>query len=166
MNEKEMAKAVDEFNKVMTSKEFSDLIEKGLTTVRETKGISDEEMNAVYSVAHNFYMTGRYDDAETVFKFLVMFDHLNPKYWIGLGAVRQVQKRFKQAIEAYANVVGNLDVENVKASYYAAECYLALGDRANAQSAVEHVKHFADMKTELGRKYAAKAAKLEKLIGR
>jgi len=165
MNEQDMAKAVDEFNKVMTSKEFGDLIEKGLTTVRESKGINDEEMNAVYSVAHNFYMTGRYDDAETIFKFLVIFDHLNPKYWIGLGAVRQVQKRFKQAIEAYANVVGNLDVENVKASYYAAECYLALGDKVNAKSAVEHVKQFADPKTELGRKYAAKAAKLEKLIG-
>lgn len=165
MNEKEMAKAVDEFNKVMTSKEFGDLIEKGLTTVRESKGINDEEMNAVYSVAHNFYMTGRYDDAETIFKFLVIFDHLNPKYWIGLGAVRQVQKRFKEAIEAYANVVVNLDIENVKASYYAAECYLALGDRENAKSAIEHVKHFADMKTELGRKYAAKAAKLEKLVG-
>lgn len=165
MNEQDMAKAVDEFNKVMTSKEFGDLIEKGLTTVRESKGINDEEMNAVYSVAHNFYMTGRYDDAETIFKFLVIFDHLNPKYWIGLGAVRQVQKRFKEAIEAYANVVVNLDIENVKASYYAAECYLALGDRENAKSAIEHVKHFADMKTELGRKCAAKAAKLEKLVG-
>ena len=164
MNEQEMAKAVDEFNKVMTSPEFADMIEKGLTTVREAKGITDEEMNAVYSVAHNFYMTGRYDDAETVFKFLVIFDHLNPKYWIGLGAVRQVQKRFKEAIAAYANVAVNLDVTNVKASYYAAECYLALGDRENAKSALEHVKYCADMKTELGRKYAAKAAKLEKML--
>ncbi len=166
MNEADKSKLMEEFTKTVNSPSFAEMIEKGLTTIREQKGISDEEMNAVYAVAHNFYMTGRYEDAETVFKFLVMFDHLNPKYWIGLGAVRQVQKRFKQAIEAYANVVGNLDVENVKASYYAAECYLALGDRANAQSAVEHVKHFADMKTELGRKYAAKAAKLEKLIGR
>ena len=164
MNANDQAKAAEELNKIVSSAEFGEMIEKGLTTIREAKGITDEEMNAVYAVAHNFYMTGRYDDAETVFKFLVTFDHLNPKYWIGLGAVRQVQKRFKQALEAYANVVGNLDVENVKASYYAAECFLALGDKTNAKSAVEHVKHFADMKTELGRKYAAKAAKLEKLI--
>ena len=164
MNAEEREKAVKEFESTVGSREFAEMIEKGLTTIREAKGISDEEMNAVYAVAHNFYMTGRYDDAETVFKFLVTFDHLNPKYWIGLGAVRQVQKRFKQAIEAYANVVGNLDVENVKASYYAAECYLALGDKVNAKSALEHVRHFADMKTETGRKYAAKAAKLEKLI--
>ncbi len=120
MNEADKSKRMEEVTKTVNSPSFAEMIEKGLTTIREQKGISDEEMNAVYAVAHNFYMTGRYEDAETVFKFLVMFDHLNPKYWIGLGAVRQVQKRFKQAIEAYANVVGNLDVENVKASYYAA----------------------------------------------
>ena len=157
-------KLVDEFEKTVGSPEFAEMIEKGLTTVRESKGITDEEMNAVYSVAHNFYVTGRFADAETVFKFLVVVDHLNPKYWIGLGAVRQVQKRFKEAIEAYANVAVNLDVKNVKASYYAAECYLALGDRENAKSAVEHVKYFADAKTENGRKFLAKAARLEKLI--
>lgn len=164
MNAAEQANLAEKLNKAVSDPSFAEMIEKGLTTVREQKGITDDEMNAVYAVAHNFYMTGRYEDAETVFKFLVIFDHLNPKYWIGLGAVRQVQKRYKEAIAAYANVAGNLDVENVKASYYAAECYLALGDKQNAQSAVEHVKHFADMKTETGRKYAAKAAKLEKII--
>ena len=164
MNAEEQATLEEKFNKAVNDPSFAEMIEKGLTTVREQKGITDAEMNAVYAVAHNFYMTGRYEDAETVFKFLVIFDHLNPKYWIGLGAVRQVQKRYKEAVAAYANVVGNLDVDNVKASYYAAECYLAMGDRQNAQSALEHVKHFADMKTETGRKYAAKAAKLEKLI--
>ena len=164
MNAAEQEKMVAEFKKTAESPEFAELIERGLTTVRELKGVTDEEMNAVYAVAHNFYMTGRYEDAETVFKFLVVFDHLNPKYWIGLGAVRQVQKRFKEAVAAYANVVGNLDAENIKASYYAAECYLALGDKANAQSALEHVKLYADVKTELGRKYLAKANKLEKLV--
>ena len=90
MNAEEQATLEEKFNKAVNDPSFAEMIEKGLTTVREQKGITDAEMNAVYAVAHNFYMTGRYEDAETVFKFLVIFDHLNPKYWIGLGAVRQV----------------------------------------------------------------------------
>lgn len=145
-------------------KDVQDALEQGLTTVREMKGISDGEMEAIYALASNFYRTGNYEKAETLFRFLVMFDHLNAKYWMGLGAVRQVQKRFKEAIDAYALVVTTLDFTNVKASFYAAECHLALGDRVNATSAIEHVKYSADVKTEEGRTFLAKAKHLEKVI--
>ena len=164
MNVEEEKKLVDKFNELSKDPDVVKMLEQGLNTVRELKGVTDEEMNAVYTVAHNFYTTGRYADAETIFKFLVVFDHLNEKYWMGLGAVHQAQKHFKDALAAYANVVGNLNIENYRAAFYAAECFLALGDRVNAANAVEQVKMYADVKTEQGRKFAAKAAKLEKMI--
>ena len=164
MNAEEQNKLVDRFNELSKDPDVVKMFEQGLTTVRELKGVTDEEMNAVYTVAHNFYVTGRYADAETIFRFLVMFDHLNVKYWMGLGAVHQAQKHFKDALAAYANVVGNLDIENYKAAFYAAECFLALGDKTNAQNAIAQVKMYADVKTEDGRKFAAKVAKLEKII--
>ena len=139
-------------------------LDGGLTTISELRGITRDELEAVYSLAYDYYRTGRTEDAATLFKFLTTFDHLNEKYWMGLAAVLQVKKEFKRATEAYALVSGVLNIKNVKAPYYAAECFLALGDRPNALSALGHVKAFADEKTEEGRTYKAKAIRLEKLI--
>ena len=92
-----------------------------MTTVRELKGITDAEMEAVYSLGFNFYQTGNMENAEKVFKFLVLFDHFEPKYWIGLGAVLQVNKAFDSAITAYS-YASFLDIHNPKPQYHAAEC--------------------------------------------
>lgn len=149
---------------VFSAKDIAEFMEMGVTTIRDVKGISDDEMEAVYATAFNHYNIGRYEDAESIFRFLVLLDHLNVKYWIGLGATRQAQKKFKEALAAYGNVVGNLDIKNFKASYYAAECLLAMGDKENAAKALDTVKAFADVKTEEGREFAVKAAKLRKLV--
>ena len=48
-------------------------------TLKELKGISNAEMEAVYSLAFNYYRTGKFDDAAKLFNFLAFFDHLNAK---------------------------------------------------------------------------------------
>ena len=134
-----------------------------MSTVRELKGITDAEMEAVYSLGFNFYRTGNMENAEKVFKFLVLFDHFNPKYWIGMGAVLQLKKQYQGAITAYA-YASFLDIHNPKPQYHAAECYLALGDRVNAASALAALERFAPDDAECGREYRAKAVELKKLI--
>ena len=134
-----------------------------MTTVRELKGITDAEMEAVYSLGFNFYQTGNMENAEKVFKFLVLFDHFEPKYWIGLGAVLQVKKAFDGAITAYA-YASFLDIHNPKPQYHAAECYLAKGDRANALSSLAALEAFAPEDTDVGREYRAKAVELKKVV--
>jgi type III secretion system low calcium response chaperone LcrH/SycD len=134
-----------------------------MTTVRELKGITDAEMDAVYSLGFNFYRTGNIENAEKVFKFLVLFDHFEPKYWIGMGAVLQVKKMYDGAITAYA-YASFLDIHDPKPQYHAAECYLAKGDRANAASALAALERFAPEDTDRGREYRAKAEELKKLI--
>lgn len=162
----ENEKKIQEFDPkdVITIKELYEKLDGGLTTVSEMNGITPEELEAVYALAYDYYRTGRTDDAETLFRFLTTFDHLNEKYWMGMAAIFQVKKDFKRASESYALVSGVLNIHNVRAPYYAAECFLALGDRKNALSALGHVKEFADTKTEEGRTYKAKAIRLEKLI--
>ena len=129
-------------------------------TVRELKGITDSEMEAFYSLGYSFYTTGRYEDAEKVFRFLVLFDHLNQKYWTGLGAVYQVEKRYSEAITAYG-YASFLDLKNPKPQYFAAECFAALGDKSNALSAIAALETYCPNSTELGRDYLAKAADLK-----
>ena len=137
-------------------------IEDGVT-LKETKGISNEELEAVYSLAFSYYNTGKYDEAFKLFQFLVLFDHLNPKFWMGVGAVQQVKKDYKGAIASYC-YASFLDISNPKPQLHAAECYVALGDRENALSALAALEQYCPHDTETGRAYRAKAAELKKTI--
>ncbi|MBQ6470780.1 MAG: SycD/LcrH family type III secretion system chaperone [Victivallales bacterium] len=134
-----------------------------MSTIRELKGITDGEMEALYSLGYSFYTTGRYADAEKVFRFLVLFDHLNAKYWTGLGAVFQVQKRYNEAITAYG-YASFLDLHNPKPQYFAAECFAAMGDKVNALSALAALETYCPDGTEIGREYLAKAAELKEKL--
>lgn len=144
--------------------ELAQALRLGTITLKDVRGLTDDEMEAAYALAHDYYSTGRYDDAEALFRFLTTFDHLNGKYWMGMGAVHQVKKRFREAVQAYALVAAIDDAKNVNASFHAAECFLALGDRVNAASAIAHVRQFADAKTEAGRTILARANRLSKMI--
>lgn len=132
-------------------------------TLGELKGITVNELDAVYQMGYGFYQTGRYDDADKVFRFLVLFDHLEPKYWTGLGAVQQVKKLYGDAVTSYG-YASFLDLDNPKPQYFAAQCFLALGDKDNALSALAALEAYSPKESELGREYRAKAAELKALI--
>ena len=134
------------------------------STIKELKGITNDELEAVYSLAFNYYRSGKFDEAEKLFNFLVFFDHLNQKFWMGVGAVRQVKKDFTGAVQAYG-YASFLDLKNPKPQLHAAECFLAMGDKRNAASSLEALDQFCPKDTDLGREYRAKAAELRKLVG-
>lgn len=133
-------------------------------TLKEVRGITNDELEAVYSLGFGYYNTGKFEDAQKLFEFLVLFDHLSSKYWFALGAVQQARKDFQKAIASYG-YSSFLDLENPKPQFHAAECYLALGDKANAASAILALETYCPAGTELGREYRAKAAELRKTIG-
>ena len=126
------------------------------TTLKEVRGITNDELEAVYSLGFGYYSTGRFDDAQKLFEFLVLFDHLSTKYWFALGAVQQARKDYLKAIASYGYS---------SFLFHAAECYLALGDKANAASAILALENYCPTNTDLGREYRAKAAALRKSIG-
>ena len=150
----------------MTQAQIEEAAKKFLngSTIKELKGIKNEELEAVYSLAFNFYRSGKYDEAEKLFNFLALFDHLNQKFWMGVGAVRQVKKDYAGAVQAYG-YASFLDLKNPKPQIHAAECFLAMGDKRNAASSLEALDMFCPKDTELGREYRAKAAELRKLVG-
>ena len=137
---------------------------KDNATLKQLKGVTNAELEAVYSLAFGYYQTGKFNEAMKLFQFLVLFDHLNKKYWMGLGAVQQVLKDFQGAIVSYG-YSSFLDLKNPKPQIHAAECFLAMGDKRNAASSLEALDAFCPKDTELGREYRAKAAELRKLVG-
>jgi type III secretion system low calcium response chaperone LcrH/SycD len=133
-------------------------------TLKQLKGVTNEELEAVYSLGFGYYQTGKYEDAHKLFQFLVLFDHLNAKYWFGLGAVQQALKDFQSAAVSYG-YCSFLKLDNPKPQLHAAECFLAMGDKRSAASALEALNEYCPKNTEIGREYRAKAAKLRELIG-
>ena len=139
------------------------LIEKG-ATLKRLKGVTNAELEAVYSLAFGYYRTGKYEEALKLFQFLVLFDHLNAKYWLGLGAVQQVLKDYQSAVASYG-YCSFLKLDNPKPQLHAAECFLAMGDRRNAASSLEALDAYCPKDTDIGREYRAKAAKLREAVG-
>ena len=133
-------------------------------TLKEVRGITNDELESVYSLGFGYYRTGKFDEAEKLFQFLVLFDHLSSKYWLALGAVQQAKKMFDKAVSSYG-YSSFLDLENPKPQFHAAECLLAMGDKGNAASAIMALEHYCPKNTDLGREYRAKAAELRKTIG-
>lgn len=128
-------------------------------TLRAMRGLSDAEMEAVYSMGVNFYNAGNWEDAAKTFKFLTTFDHLNSKYWTGMGNILQAQRKFAEAVETY-RFASFLDLENPRPTYYAAECLAALGQKEEALAALEGLKQYANAESDAGRAFLAKGAEL------
>ncbi len=140
-----------------------ELIERR-STLKQMRGITNAELEAVYTLAFGYYRTGKFDEALKLFQFLVMFDHLNAKYWMGLGAVQQVLKDYSNAVVSYG-YCSFLKLDNPKPQLHAAECFLAMGDKVKAASALYALNEYCPKDTEIGREYRAKAAKLRELVG-
>jgi type III secretion system low calcium response chaperone LcrH/SycD len=143
--------------------EAAQSIRKG-EPLKMAKGISNEELNAVYSLAYSYYSTGRYEDALKLFKFLVLFDHMSQKYWTGLGSTHQMLKQYDEALAAYAQAA-IFDLENPKPMYYAALCHYAKGDKVKAASAVRAIEMFCTKRDAQTLPFLEKAAALRAALG-
>lgn len=129
-------------------------------TLKDAKGMNDTHMEVLYTLGYNLYKSGKPEDAEKVFKLLTLLDYTEIKYWICLGAVQQAQRKFDLAIKAY-QMATVLDSSDPRSQYHAAECFIALGDKENAASALNALELFAPAESP----YRAKAKKLEEVVG-
>ena len=146
------------------AQELEELINLSLEvgpTLKDMHGFTDKEMEALYATAYHLYKGGRYQDALKLFKALCFFDHMQPKYWLGLGAVRQMLKDYQGAIAAYAYAF-MLDFNDPRPPMYAAECLLAMGKKAEAESALRSVLEFS--KGELAEEFKKRATALLDLL--
>ncbi len=106
--------------------------------LKDLQGLSDKNMEAIYAVAHNLYSATKYEQANTLFQYLCMLNPYEKKYWLGLGACRQMQRDFQNAIDAYCMATA-LDMKDPNAPLHAGECFLALGNLDSAEKSFDTV---------------------------
>mgnify|MGYP004447230547 CR=1 FL=1 len=113
-------------------------------TFAEVSGMKKEEVEGLYSLAYNFYNSGNFKDADTMFRALCTYDYKDSRFWMGLAGCRQANGELKQAIDAYS-MAGMADLlANPEPFFYAAKCYIKLGEKENAIDALKCVLGIGD----------------------
>lgn len=107
-------------------------------TLADLRGYTDDEMEAVYSFAHNAFRQRKYEDARKLFQFLAENDHTESRYWMGLAACYQMTRGYEQAVTAYG-VTALLDATDPQPPLRACECYLAMQDPESGRKALDAV---------------------------
>lgn len=107
-------------------------------TLRDVHGVSGDTMQDIYKLAYEFYHHGKLDDAESLFRFLCIYDFYNPEYAMGLAAVFQLKKNYAKAIDFYA-LAYSLSKEDYRPMFYAGQCNLMLRQAAQARKCFEIV---------------------------
>ncbi|CCG87075.1 SycD/LcrH family type III secretion system chaperone [Erwinia piriflorinigrans] len=108
-----------------------DAIQNG-AVLKDVQGVSDETMHDIYKIAYDFYHQGKLDDAESLFRFLCIYDFYNSEYPMGLAAVYQLKKEYRKAIDFYA-LAFSLAEEDYRPMFYAGQCNLMLRNEALAR---------------------------------
>jgi len=101
-------------------------------TLKQIQGVPDSVMESIYAHAYKYYQMGHLDNAETFFRFLVLYDTYNPEYLIGLGATLQQKKQYQNAIDAYKSV-RILTKEDYRPLLHIGQCHLFLKNKELAR---------------------------------
>lgn len=108
-----------------------DAVNQGVT-LKEIHGISDEQMDGLYSLAYDFYNQGRLDEAEKFFRFLCIYDFYCVDFLMGLAAVYQLKEMHQKAADIYAIAFAQGDAD-YRPMLYAGQCQLAMGKAGKAR---------------------------------
>lgn len=130
-------------------------------TLQKAFGISDFELEEIYAEAYDYYCENAFEQAETAFRWLVLFNPFTEKYWLGLGSAQMMQSAYEKALHSFA-MSALLNSENPDSHLYAFECYLALDNMEDAEKAL----HLAYQRTEGKAAYIELRNTIEELLSK
>jgi len=137
IDEKEFVKMFDQVGDVMI----------GGKTVADMKNISEDELESLYTVGHTFYSQGKFDKAVNIFRFLVMYNHLEVRYFIALGGTLQMLGDYEGALNAYGQA-HMMNPEEPSILMHISACFLAVNDLVNAESSLNAVLFICEGKKD------------------
>ncbi|ABC30037.1 FOG: TPR repeat [Hahella chejuensis KCTC 2396] len=124
------------------------------------RGITQEEIEAIYTISYNLYQQRKFEQAEKTFAFLCLYSHLDVRFWTGLGACRESLGKYAEAIEAYS-YSALLQHDNPVPPLQAAKCYLALNDLKQARNGLTAALHWSQGRPQ----HQATYHKAQELLG-
>lgn len=131
--------------------QVGELLSNG-ATLGWAQDYDDTDYEALYALGHNLYSQSRYQDAVRVFGFLVMQNHLEPRYTNAYASSLQMVGSYLEAIKFYS-IASLMDMSDPLPTFHTAECMLALEMVTEAQEALSFVlsqsnaPQYAELKT-------------------
>ncbi|MBQ7584827.1 MAG: SycD/LcrH family type III secretion system chaperone [Desulfovibrionaceae bacterium] len=123
-------------------------------------GMKEEMIEARYAIANQLYVTGKYKDAETVFQWLCHYSSSNNVYWMGLGAARQAQAKYTEALDAYQMAALHTSLEDPAPFYFSAICLMKQGLKEEAKVSLEAALTLAEPENPEHKSVCTKAENL------
>ena len=153
--------AMPEFDVEKLTGQVVDLLANG-ATLKDIHGYTDEEFDALYTLAYNFYNQGKYSEALQAFGFLLMHDQLERKYYKAFGSCLQMLKRYEEAIRNYS-MASILDLTDPEPTFHTAECMVAIGMPKEAMEALQYVLNDTKSKPDYAAMHERATAMMEVL---
>ena len=132
----------DEIHKIINEVDLDAEMGKTLNHLLQSKpiaaivGFSEDELEAVYTLAYNFHQQKYYEKAIPLYNFLVLYCHTETKYWMGQACCLHMAKKYDMAVCAYVSAA-ILDPINPIYAFHSGECLLNLGLWSEAKEAFE-----------------------------
>lgn len=130
---------------------------------KDALGVSDTNVEKIYTEAYRLYNNGKYRDAQQLFCSLILLNTLEPKYLFGLAACHHMMKDYENAANNYIRSA-MLDPGNPIPYYHASDCYLQMQDNISAMAALNMVIKRAGSKSEFATIRDRCQLTLEKLL--
>ncbi len=105
-------------------------------TIGESLKMGASDFEGLYTVAHSFMSSGKYDKAIPLLRFLCLYDHTDPRWSYALGVAYQKKSDWQKAIEAYM-VATLLNCHDPRPQAQAGYCLMQMALWSEAVSALE-----------------------------
>lgn len=105
--------------------------------LQKTFEVTEVEMGELYKIAYIHYQEKNYLLSLEHYRFLVILNPYERRYWMGYAASLQLLEELEQALHGYA-IAALLDEEDPICHYHAYECYLKLKNSEEAKKALSY----------------------------
>ena len=142
--------------KVMNDKQINSLLVEKIISKKLIK-INDANIKKIYNKARNFYNSGKYKDAQTLFSTLILFERNNPIFLYGFAACSFLSNDIDLALDAFFEYA-ILVPDDPLPYYYISNCFEKKNDprsaaiamqtvieRAGNQAKYQELKHLAQL---------------------
>ena len=113
-------------------------------SIAESTGIKPEVLEAGYGLAFSLYNSGNFKDAETIFRALVIYDHREARFWMGLAGCLQMNGKLDDAIDAYGMAAFHEALAGPGPLVHAGLCCLKKGEREGARALFDAALELGD----------------------
>jgi len=117
--------------------ESGKLAEMAFERINQGPLIALEDQQRIYSEACKTYGAGEFQLAADAFSGLVLANPYETAYWRGLASARQMEKKYADALSAWAMASLTDDEDGPEPHYRAAECLFLLGEMDEVEKALK-----------------------------